>query len=134
METTESAASFPTPTMFCRCLVAARDDDVAGVSGAQPDLPCALCTATDLDHIGDLNEMVLYSLAHLADTNHLVGFDDMLRHYHTAFDAGSSAPRPPAASSPGRTPRPLPASNPPRCCEAEGVVWQRGKRQCDETW
>jgi hypothetical protein len=39
------------------------DDEVAGVTGHHHGLECALCTATDLDHIGDLNEMVLHPLA-----------------------------------------------------------------------
>ena len=44
------------------------DDEVAGVSGHQHGLECALCTATDLDH--------------------LVGADEMVLHLLTAVDAG----------------------------------------------
>lgn len=53
------------------------DDEVAGVAGRHHGLELALRSAADLDHFGDLNEMVLHPLA-AVETGGAGGLDDGL--------------------------------------------------------
>ena len=53
------------------------DDEVAGVARHHHGLRRALCSLADFDHIGDLNEMILYSLA-AVETGGAGRFDDGL--------------------------------------------------------
>jgi hypothetical protein len=52
-------------------------DEVAGVARHHHGLRRALCSLADFDHIGDLNEMILYSLA-TVETGGAGRFDDGL--------------------------------------------------------
>jgi hypothetical protein len=71
------------------------DDEVAGVARHHHGFCRALCSLADFDHIGDLNEMILYSLA-TVETGGAGRFDDGLEMavVHIAEFAGKIAAGP----------------------------------------